>query len=179
MATRAKRPRDRVKELRWVSAAELRADPRNFRRHPPAQREALEAMQQRLGVIDAMIAREDADGSLVLVDGHLRTDLAGKRRVPVLIVDLDEREAAEALLTLDPIAAMAVEEETARDELLASVDDADELVQFYARAERATSAPVEIPRVYEVIVHCASEAEQQRAFALVSEGGFQCRVVSL
>jgi hypothetical protein len=33
--------RDRVQELRRVPASELRANPKNWRRHPPAQQEAL------------------------------------------------------------------------------------------------------------------------------------------
>ena len=33
--------RNRIKELRWVPARELLVNPKNWRSHPPAQREAL------------------------------------------------------------------------------------------------------------------------------------------
>ena len=98
--------RDRITDLRRVPAAELRANPANWRSHPPAQRQALAEMLDRLGVVDAVIARETPDG-LELIDGHLRADLAADETLPVLVVDLDDGEAAEALATLDPLAAMA------------------------------------------------------------------------
>ena len=49
--------RDRVVELRRVRAGDLRPDPRNWRRHPPGQRAALSRMLDRLGYVDAVIAR--------------------------------------------------------------------------------------------------------------------------
>lgn len=41
--------RDRVKELRRVTGAELRANPLNFRTHPQGQRDALR------GVLDSVV----------------------------------------------------------------------------------------------------------------------------
>ena len=52
--------RDRVVELRRVRAGDLRPDPRNWRRHPPGQRAALSRMLDRLGYVDAVIARPGA-----------------------------------------------------------------------------------------------------------------------
>ena len=98
--------RDRVKELRRVPASELRANPKNWRRHPPAQEAALRGVLEDIGFADAMIARETDDG-LELIDGHLRQEIMGDREVPVLIVDVTEEEADKILLTLDPLAMMA------------------------------------------------------------------------
>ena len=90
--------RDRVVELRRVRAGDLRPDPRNWRRHPPGQRAALSRMLDRLGYVDAVIARETPDG-LVLVDGHLRAGMSPDAQIPVLVVDLDHSEAGEVLAT--------------------------------------------------------------------------------
>ena len=98
--------RDRVKELRRVKASELLSHPKNWRRHPQAQRDALRTMLDRVGYVDAVIARE-TPGGLMLIDGHLRTGLTPDAEIPVLVVDLDESEADEVLATLDPLAAMA------------------------------------------------------------------------
>ena len=98
--------RDRVKELRRVKASELLSHPKNWRRHPQVQRDALRTMLDRVGYVDAVIARE-TPGGLMLIDGHLRTDLTPDAEIPVLVVDLDESEADEVLATLDPLAAMA------------------------------------------------------------------------
>ena len=116
--------RNRVKELRYVSASDLKEDKRNWRVHSQTQRRALETMLGRVGIADAVIARETADG-LVLVDGHLRKDvLEGNSSVPVLIVDLSEEEAGEVLATLDPLAGMAGID---HDALQALLDDMPEL----------------------------------------------------
>ena len=109
--------RDRIKELRRVKASELVADARNWRRHPGAQRSALQAMLERVGYVDAVIARDTPEG-LVLVDGHLRTDLAAESEIPVVVVDIDEQEAGEVLATLDPLAAMAEPDTDALDALV-------------------------------------------------------------
>ena len=98
--------KDRVKELRRVPASELRANPKNWRRHPPAQEAALRGVLDEIGFADALIARETEDG-LELIDGHLRRDVMGDQEVPVLILDVTEEEADKLLLTLDPLAMMA------------------------------------------------------------------------
>ena len=113
--------RDRVVELRRVRAGDLRPDPRNWRRHPPGQRAALSRMLDRLGYVDAVIARETSDG-LVLVDGHLRAGMSPDAQIPVLVVDLDHSEAGEVLATLDPLAAMAEADRDALTRLLSDLD---------------------------------------------------------
>lgn len=54
--------RDRVKELRRVRGSELRANPRNWRTHPKAQRKALAGILKKVGMADALLARETPDG---------------------------------------------------------------------------------------------------------------------
>src|SRR5438034_7794154 len=98
---------DRIKELRRVKAAELLADPLNWRRHPESQRRALRAVLQQIGMADAVLARE-VSGRLVLIDGHLRRDMDPEAILPVLVLDVSEAEAATLLATLDPLAATAV-----------------------------------------------------------------------
>ena len=98
--------KDRVKELRRVPASELRANPKNWRRHPPSQEAALRGILEDIGFADAVIARETDDG-LELIDGHLRQEVMGDQVVPVLIVDVTEEEADKMLLTYDPLAMMA------------------------------------------------------------------------
>jgi hypothetical protein len=98
--------RDRIKSLRRVKASELQANPKNWREHPPEQKAAMSGILAEVGYVDALIARETPEG-LELIDGHLRQDLAGDEKVPVLIVELNDEEAAKVLATFDPIGAMA------------------------------------------------------------------------
>jgi DNA modification methylase len=98
--------RNRIKELRQVKASELLPNPRNWRRHPAGQADALRGALAEIGYADALIAYETPDG-LMLIDGHLRAETTPDMEVPVLVTDLDEDEANKLLMTLDPLAAMA------------------------------------------------------------------------
>jgi len=99
--------RDRVRELRRVPAGDLLANPKNWRRHPKAQVDALRGLLTEIGYADALLARELPDGHLMLIDGHLRKDTTPDAQLPVLILDVNEEEADKLLLTLDPLAALA------------------------------------------------------------------------
>jgi hypothetical protein len=113
--------RDRIKELRRVKASELRPSPRNWRTHPAAQQDALRAVLAEIGYADALLARELPDTSLELIDGHLRAETTPDSLVPVLVLDVDEAEAAKLLATLDPLAAMATADADKLDALLREV----------------------------------------------------------
>ena len=82
-----------------------------------------------IGYADALLARELADGSLELIDGHARRSLDPEQVVPVLVTDLDEREAAKLLLTLDPLSAMAEADAEALERLLQEVATDDPALQ--------------------------------------------------
>ena len=98
---------NRIIGLRMVKAADLKKHPKNWRTHPDNQRAAVSALLEEVGFADALIAREDTDGSLVLIDGHLRAEIADDESVPVLVLDVSEYEAEKLLLTIDPLSAMA------------------------------------------------------------------------
>lgn len=115
--------RDRIKSLRRVKAAELKPNPKNWRLHGETQRNALSAMLEQVGIVDAVIARETDDG-LELIDGHLRQSLDPDQKLPVLVVDLDDSEADQVLATLDPLAAMAGQNDETLRSLLDSIDGA-------------------------------------------------------
>ncbi len=121
--------RDRIKELRRVKASELRPNPKNWRTHPQAQQDALRGVLAEVGYVDALLARELEDGGLMLVDGHLRAETTPDTEVPVLILDVNEAEAAKILATFDPLAAMAEADGAKLDALLRDVDTGSEALQ--------------------------------------------------
>lgn len=125
--------RDRVRELRRVRAGDLTPNPKNWRTHPKAQADALRGILAEVGYADALLARELEDGSLILVDGHLRAETTPEQEVPVLVLDINEAEADKLLLSLDPLAALAETNAVALDALLREVDTGSEgLQQMYA-----------------------------------------------
>ncbi len=98
---------DRIRELRRISARDLLPNPKNWRRHPKAQSDALRALLAEIGYADALLARELPDGRFMLIDGHLRAETTPDAVVPVLILDVSDAEADKILMTLDPLAALA------------------------------------------------------------------------
>jgi hypothetical protein len=113
--------RNRVKELRYEKASELKANPKNWRTHGDRQKLAMNGLLSEIGFAGAVIARELEDGSLMLIDGHLRQETAGDQEVPVLVLDVDEQEADRLLLTFDPLKEMASTDYAALESLLSEV----------------------------------------------------------
>jgi len=121
--------RDRIIDLRRVKASELLANPKNWRTHPAAQKAALTGVLTEIGYADALLARKLPDGSLELIDGHLRAETTPDAMVPVLVLDVDEAEAGKLLATLDPLAAMAEADAVKLDQLLQEIDTGSEALQ--------------------------------------------------
>jgi hypothetical protein len=183
--------RDRIKELRRVRAADLRPNPRNWRVHPPAQQDALRGVLAEVGYADALLARELDDGTLMLIDGHLRAETTPDCVVPVLVLDVDEAEADKILLTHDPLAAMATVSRENLDALLIEVKTESEALRRMfdtmakERSERGwddaavASDDVAIPESYQVVVECRDEDDQQTVFERMRAEGYRCRVLTL
>lgn len=118
--------RDRVKELRRVRAGDLKGAPWNWRRHGDRQRSAVVGSLEELGITDPLKARELADGTLELWDGHLRQDILARvgpdTLIPVIVTDLTEEEAKKANLIHDPLAELAEPDAEKLDSLIQDVD---------------------------------------------------------
>ncbi len=140
--------KNRIKELRRVQARALKPHPENFRLHPKRQREAMQAVLKEIGYADALLARELPDGSLALIDGHLRAETTPDVEVPVLVLDVTEEEARKLLLTIDPLAALAGTNDDVLASLLKSVDfDSTELDKFVERLARDSGIALADPAV--------------------------------
>ena len=112
-----------------VAPDQLLAHPDNWRLHPKNQQEALAGAIDDIGFIRSVTVSKRTGRVL---DGHLRVTLAlrtHQKSIPVEYVDLTEAEEAEALATLDPIAAMAAADKAKLDELMRQVQSDDARVQ--------------------------------------------------
>lgn len=183
--------RDRIQSLLRVPARELRPNPRNWRTHPPAQQDALRGILAEVGYADALLARELDDGTLELIDGHLRAELTPDALVPVLVLDVTAEEADKLLAALDPLAAMAGRDDDKVRSLLADVETDNEalraLLAKLASADGASpnvrtvggEAEPPVPESYTLLVECQSEADQQSLFDRLTTEGYTCRVLSM
>lgn len=108
---------------------DLLANPRNWRRHPRHQEEALEGVLERVGWVQSVIVNRRTG---LLIDGHLRVALAKRRQeptLPVVYVDLDEGEEALVLATIDPISALADTDREQLADLLKGLEVQDPALQ--------------------------------------------------
>lgn len=112
--------RNRVLELRQVRAAELKQNPRNFRRHPERQSKALRGVLEEVGIAGALLAYNHPERGLELIDGHLRQEQGGVW--PVLVLDVTENEANILLATHDPIGMMAEQDAQTLRDLVAGLE---------------------------------------------------------
>lgn len=179
---------DRVKELRRVPASQLKPNPRNWRTHPLAQQNALRGVLAEVGFADAVVARELPDGTLELVDGHLRAETVADAVVPVLVVDLSDEEATKVLLTHDALASMAGVDQQNLESLLDDVDFECAAVESMLAEVAGAEAPtrltlerpeVDIPECYQVVAECANGVEQEGLFERLRGEGYKCRVLTL
>src|ERR1051325_9831870 len=101
-------PKNRIKAHRKVRAGDLVPHEWNFRLHPEAQKDALAGIYNDVGFARSLLAYELPDGRLKLIDGHLRRDMDPDMQVDVEILDVNDEEARALLLSIDPLAELAL-----------------------------------------------------------------------
>ena len=133
-AAAADGPRIRNKGIRLVRVADIEDNPLNFRTHPEAQRAAFAGIETELGFYGYPDVYETEVGTIRLIDGQLRKEhllskYGNEATIEVNMTDFDEDEAKKALLTHDPLSAMAEADKVLLDQLLREVDTGDEALQ--------------------------------------------------
>jgi hypothetical protein len=132
------------------------------------------------------------DGSLELIDGHLRAETTPDMEVPVLLVDLDDREAAKLLALHDPLAGLAEPDGGVLAGLLAEVETQSDAVRELIDKLAAQPAPllpepselrlpprVEIPEAFQVVIECRDESQQKEVYERLLAEGLKCRLLNL
>ena len=135
--------------LEWLMPDSLDPNPLNWRKHPPQQTNAMDALlfgEDGVGWAGVLLYNEETGR---LIDGHLRQELALKRNdpVPVLIGSWTEAQEKRILATFDPIAGMAQTDKEALDALLRDVEasDSDVMAMLSDLAEREGVVTVDEP----------------------------------
>jgi energy-coupling factor transporter ATP-binding protein EcfA2 len=185
--------RDRIRELRRVPASSLIANPLNWRIHGEQQKGAVTSLMHQFGIVDAIIARENEQGQLEIIDGHLRTDVVGDQQVPVLVLDVTAEEAAGILATFDGVGGLAetdVEKLRALTEGMLFAPEVDQMLndlmeQSAAEATDNSVTPEESPdettdvnSSFTVVVKCASEQDQLQLINQMSTAGRDVRALT-
>jgi hypothetical protein len=118
----------------------------------------------------------------------LRAETTPDAIVPVLVLDVDETEAAKILATLDPLSAMAEADAGKLNELLREVETGSEaLGQMLEKlAAEVGAIPADEPELgpepnletkFAIIVNCDSEDEQRQLLEQFVSQGLECRAL--
>lgn len=129
--------RTRVTRVAEIDPGQLLANPKNYRIHPRQQAEELERLLVTLGWVKRVIVQEGSD---LVLDGHLRVQLALRRdeeRIPVAYVDVSDEEADLLLAALDASAELAVSDHA---KLRALLDELPDLSGWERELRRASLA---------------------------------------
>lgn len=117
------------------------ANPKNWRVHPTFQQESLQGALEEIGWIEEVTVNQETG---FILDGHLRVTLAlregDETPVPVTYVELSEQEESLAILTKDPIAALAASDRAKASDILQDIHTENKrmqaLLEDIARRER-------------------------------------------
>ena len=179
--------RNRIVGHRRVRAGDLVPHEWNFRTHPELQKAALEALYREVGFARSLLAYALPDGRLKLIDGHLRRDMDPDMEVEVEVLDVTEEEARTLLLSIDPLAALAEQQEQLRERLLElTPTDSEELqAAWHASAEAYRQAVAEgkglgeeaLAEQFYVLITCRDDAHQREMLARFQAEGLACKAV--
>lgn len=145
-----------------------------------------------IGIADALIARELDDGTLELIDGHLRADVAADAALPVLVLDVNEQEAHQLLLSLDPLAALAETNKERLAALLSKTKFAGSAMQEHlAELQEQSRQPVDkaaapdagdlvtIEPKFSVLIECENEPDQRTVLEELERHGLRTRALTV
>jgi hypothetical protein len=117
----------RNKGIVSIRVQEIEDHPQNYRTHPQRQREALSATIGEIGWYGYPDVYRTEDGKYRLIDGHLRKQTLLEKygetaTIEVNVTDMTDDEAKKALLTHDPLSAMAELDAVLLESLLAETE---------------------------------------------------------
>jgi hypothetical protein len=180
-------PRNRIKAHRKVRAGELVTHEWNFRLHPEVQRAALASIYAEVGFARSLLVYELPDGRLKLIDGHLRRDFDPDMEVDVEVLDVNDEEARQLLLSIDTFTALAERQEQIHKRLLETTpartpglsaawqQTLDDFVRPRETNERDISP--DQPEKYLVLINCNDEDHQLELLARFQEEGLTCKAL--
>ena len=182
--------RNRIKTHRRVRAGDLIPHELNFRVHPESQRAALDALYRKIGFARSLLAYELPDGRLKLIDGHLRRDLDPDMEVDVEILDVNDEEARALLLSIDPLADLALVQEQIHQRLMdLTPTDSMELQSLWQETQRTIDSALEekpaknaadrpdLDNQFLVLLTCRDEKHQIELLQRFHEEGLECKAL--
>jgi hypothetical protein len=160
-------------------------NPKNWRKHPEAQSNAMRGVLAEVGIAGALLAYETPSG-LMLIDGHDRAELDVQQEWPVLILDVTPAEADYLLATHDSIGAMAETDTQTLQDLIEGLDIESDAVQAMLDALCAGEEPKdtveseeqEILSQFLVVIESENEKKQLEVLEKCLNLGLKCKALT-
>lgn len=171
--------KNRITRHDVVLASALDANPANWRTHPKVQQDALNGLLKEVGWVQDVIINERTG---LIVDGHLRVQLAAGRgeAIPVVYVDLSPEEESIVLATLDPIGAMAGRDDEAFAALVHDLTVGDQSLAALLMVKVPTDdteSDFDYQEKYGVTIICPNAEAQETLYNELNGRGYECKVV--
>lgn len=115
--------KDLVTKFERIDPKFIKPHPHNPRVHLDTQRQALRAMLDKYGIVDAVVVRKDGK-HYELINGHLRHEEI-HQKIPALVINCTRQEAAKLLATYDAVGTLATINKNAIDKLIKSQPELD------------------------------------------------------
>lgn len=180
-----------VQEFQEASLDRLRPHPRNPRRGDVA---AIRRSIRANGWFGAVIAQKSTGHILAGNHRYLAARREGAKTVPVVWLDVDDAAALRILLVDNRTADLAGTEDESLANLLRDLaEDTGSLagtgysgqelealldkLNAQVDEDEAEDQSAELGNVWQIVVDCASEAEQQELLAKLSADGFDCKAL--
>src|SRR5947209_3786154 len=192
-----------------VSIDAIKPHKRNYRQHPESQISQLGASHSRFGQFRSCVLWERPNGEYITVAGHGIIEAMKRNGVTSIRADVlpssTPQEEIDAILIADNLHAQSAQDDT---ELLVSLlqeqrdagldlaslgTDEESLRQMLESlgdgyldeddkgrtTELNEPEGADVESAHNVLVECENEAEQQRAYEMLTEEGFKCKVLTL
>jgi len=160
--------RNRIVASGEEDPGKLLANPKNWRTHSADQESALEGLLEEVGWVSSVIVNRKTGR---LIDGHLRVKLATRRKektLPVVYVELSEKEEELVLAALDPLGDLAGIDAKRLEELLGAVDPQSvALQQMLTDLEAELGIGKDEEKDVEVLLDQAVQLEPAREYIVV------------
>ncbi len=181
----------KLHETVMVPVEKVRYDPSNPNMLSEAEMDGLRESMRRIGYLDPLIL----DKNYLIADGEHRATIYkefGRTEIPAIVLDLTDaerrllRQAKNKIRgTHDPVKDAAElkillqSDKLAELSKLIAVDERKLLGKIADQDDLESLAKQQLPSIYEIVIECKDEPEQERIYNELKAEGYKLRILTL
>ena len=177
----------------YKDVSELRGYENNSRTHSPEQITQIKKSIDRFGFTNPLLIQES--GTIIAGHGRLMASLeAGLTEVPVIVLkDLTEVQIKELVIADNKLALNAGFDfgvlkseleniiELGGDTGITGFDEVElgDILGLEREEEPQDNSPEDVEKIYELVIECSDEMQQEDFYTKLTAEGYKCRVLSM